>query len=71
MFRMTIVCLLIGVAGTGCASLGRPLAGNYCLTDSGEVCSRLEGSGDCQPCPTAVAKAPVSSAGSPVDDSQK
>jgi hypothetical protein len=72
MLRTTIVCLLIGGAATGCASFGsHPLARNYCLTDSGEDCSQLEGSGDCQPCPMTVAKASVSNAGTPVDHSRK
>jgi hypothetical protein len=71
MLRMTIVCLLIGGAATGCASLGRPSAGNYSLTDGGGECSQLEGSGDCQPSRTSVANAPVLSAGSPVDRNRK
>jgi hypothetical protein len=72
MLRTIMVCVLIGGAATGCASLGSntTAAAGYCLTESGLACSALEGDGDCQPCPMSSANARSLSAGSPVDRSR-
>ena len=68
MLRTIMVCVLIGGAATGCASLGsNTTATNYCLTESGLGCSALEGDGDCQPCPMSSANAGTLTASSPAD----
>jgi len=68
MLRTIMVCVLIGGAATGCASLGNGLtAANYCLTEGGGSCSAMEGAGDCQPCPKSADNIQSLSAGSPVD----
>jgi hypothetical protein len=71
MLRTIMVCVLIGGAATGCASLGTgTTADNYCLTDSVGSCSPLEGAGDCQPCPKSAASTRTLAANSPVDRNQ-
>ena len=68
MLRTIMVCVLIGGAATGCASLGsRTASANHCLVESGLACSAMEGGGDCQPCPTSSANAGTLTAGSPAD----
>jgi hypothetical protein len=68
MLRTIMVCVLIGGAATGCASLGSgSTAANYCLTGDGGSCSAMEGSGDCQPCPKSADTVRSLTAGSPVD----
>jgi hypothetical protein len=68
MLRTIMVCVLIGGAATGCASLGsNTAAANHCLVGNGLPCPAMEGDGDCQPCPTSSANARTLSAGSPVD----
>lgn len=68
MLRTIMVCVLIGGAAGGCASLGSgPIGANYCLTGGGGSCSAMEGAGDCQPCPKSAGNIPSLSAGSPVD----
>ena len=71
MLRTMMVCVLMGGAATGCASLGSgPTAANYCLTADGGACSPWEGGGDCQPCPISADITRSLSAGSPVDRNQ-
>jgi hypothetical protein len=68
MLRTFIVCMLIGGAATGCASLGSgSTAANYCLTGDGGACSQLEGAGDCQPCPRSADNTRTLTASSGVD----
>jgi hypothetical protein len=53
MLRVTITCLLAGVAAAGCVNFKPPSwAAGYCTTGSNRSCPELEGDGDCQPCPT-------------------
>ena len=68
MLRTIMVCVLIGGAATGCASLGSgSTAANYSLTGGGGACSPREGGGDCQPCPISADNTRSLSTGSPVD----
>lgn len=71
MLRTMIMCVLIGGAATGCASLGSgSSAANYCLTAGGGACSPWEGEGDCQQCPISDDNTRSLSAGSPADRNQ-
>jgi hypothetical protein len=71
MLRTIIVCMLIGGAATGCASLGTDSVGvNYCLTDDSGFCNPLSAAGDCQPCPKSGNSTRTLSADSPVDRNQ-
>jgi hypothetical protein len=59
MFRSIRICLLLAVTTTtGCSQLAVSDFTGYCsigavTMSSSASCSELEGSGDCQPCPTA------------------
>jgi hypothetical protein len=53
MLRTIMVCVLIGGAATGCASLGSGSTA-YRLTGGGGACSPWEGGGDCQPFPISA-----------------
>jgi hypothetical protein len=61
MFRAIIVSLFAAGMTGGCANM-QPVTAedSYCITETGQGCSELEGASDCQPCPrtaSAVASA--------------
>jgi hypothetical protein len=65
MFRALFVSLFATVMTAGCANM-QPVTAedSYCIAETGQSCSELEGSGDCQPCPRTASA--VASAVAPV-----
>jgi hypothetical protein len=63
MFRAMIAALFVAGMTAGCATTEPALTGgHYCLQGNGLSCASHEGSGDCQPCPSATATSSVSTA---------
>lgn len=64
MFRSCLFCLFVAGITAGCATPAQRVTsgGYYCTTETEQPCPSHEGSGDCQPCPNAVAAPSTASA---------